>query len=130
MREVVDCFSIGWSPFFFCMFQCSNMSISGQPTQLVFNSSNYPVNNSLMIGDYVTPINNPIIPTQTFRQWWFMEPENQYYATKIVDIAIASFATFGLLSFIGGYYVHYLGLYQFCRCSIYWCSDEVINMCT
>ncbi|XP_026279262.1 histone-arginine methyltransferase CARMER isoform X1 [Frankliniella occidentalis] len=48
--------------------QCGNMNISGQPTQLVLgNTTHYPVNNSLMIGDYVTPGVN-IMATQTFRQ--------------------------------------------------------------
>lgn len=45
------------------------MNISGQPTQLVLgNTTHYPVNNSLMIGDYVTPTNVNIIASQTFRQ--------------------------------------------------------------
>lgn len=48
-------------------FQCGNMNISGQQTQLVINSTHYPVNNSLMIGDYVTPGVN-IMASQTFRQ--------------------------------------------------------------
>lgn len=59
-------------------FSRLQLGVTFQQSLVLGNTSHYPVNPSLMIGDYVTPGNG--ISPQTYRQWSMLKSfKNDYY---------------------------------------------------
>lgn len=60
------------------------LDVNFQQSLVLGNTSHYPVNPSLMIGDYVTPCNG--IPQQAYRQWSLAKSYSPDYFRKVKQI--------------------------------------------